>query len=266
MNRIEKAFQKNKPFIVYFTGGDGGIDYSVDCALAMIKGGADILEIGLPFSDPVADGPVIQRAHERALKDGTTASTILEIGKRIRAVSEIPLVLFSYYNPILQKGTAYLKDIKSSGFDAVLLVDLALPLNPDRSEPFFQYLVDAGLIPILLATPSSSEERLKEIAKAAKGFLYYVSQKGTTGARSKLADDFSDRMNRLRHYFSIPIVAGFGIADRASAESALEYADGFVVGSAAVKKIEEKISPIELTEFIRTLDPRNLNPIRKEEK
>lgn len=256
MNRIDKAFQKKKPFIGYLTGGDGGLDYSVACALALIEGGVDILEIGLPFSDPVADGPVIQKAHERSLARGTTSVTILEIARRLRQVSDVPLILFSYYNPILQKGTHYLRQLKSAGFDAVLIVDLAVPLNPNASEPFFQALIEAKLLPILLATPSTDQERLLQINKVAEGFLYYVSQKGTTGIRSKLANDFLPQMTRLRQYFQIPIVAGFGIADRASAESALKYADGFVVGSALVKKMEEKISPIELTKFAHSIDPR----------
>ena len=256
MNRIEKAFQKNKPFIGYLTGGDGGLDYSIDCALALIKGGVDILEIGLPFSDPVADGPVIQRAHERALKEGTIFATILEIARRVREVSDIPLVLFSYFNPILQKGVQYLHQVKASGFDAVLIVDLPTPMNGDDSEPFFSALMDAKLFPILLATPSTERERLLQISKVAQGFLYYVSQKGTTGIRNKLADDFSVQMTRLRQCIQIPIVAGFGIAERASAKSALEYSDGFVVGSAFVKKIEEKIAPHELTSFVQSIDPR----------
>ena len=256
MNRIDKAFQKTKPFIGYLTGGDGGLDYSISCALALIEGGVDILEIGLPFSDPVADGPVIQKAHERSLAEGTTSVTILEIAKRLREVSDVPLVLFSYYNPILQKGTQYLHQLKSAGFDAVLIVDLAVPVNPSDSEPFFKALIDAKLLPILLATPSTDQERLLQISKIAKGFLYYVSQKGTTGVRSRLANDFSSQMTRMRQYFQIPIVAGFGIADRPSAESALKYADGFVVGSAFVKKIEEKISPRELTKLAQLIDPR----------
>lgn len=256
MNRIEIAFKKTKPFIGYLTGGDGGLDYSVACAQALIKGGVDILEIGFPFSDPVADGPVIQKAHERALREKTTSETIVEIAKRLRETSDIPLILFTYYNPILQKGPQYLRQLKSSGFDAVLIVDLPVPSNEDESEPFFTNLMEAGLFPILLATPSSDEKRLLQISKLAQGFLYYVSQKGTTGIRTQLADDFSFQLARMRKYFQIPIVAGFGISDRSSATTALKYADGFVVGSAFVKKIEEKISPDELTTFTRSIDPR----------
>lgn len=259
MNRIEKDFKKTKPFLGYLTGGDGGLDYSLECALALIKGGVDILEIGFPFSDPVADGPVIQKAHERSLQEKTTSETILELGKRLRKASDVPLVLFSYYNPILQKGPQYLHQLRASGFDAVLIVDLAAPANPEESEPFFQALANAELLPILLATPSTDEKRLIQISKIAKGFLYYVSQKGTTGVRSKLADDFSEQIIRMRPYFQIPIIAGFGIADRTSAASALDHADGFVVGSAFVKKMEEKSPPETLTRLAQAIDPRNIN-------
>ena len=256
MNRIAQAFQQGQPFIGYLTGGDGGIDYCVDCALALIAGGVNILEIGLPFSDPVADGLVIQRAHQRALEQGTTASVILEIARRLRKVSDVPLILFSYYNPLLQKGDRYLHQLKSAGFDAALVVDLALPLHAPESEPFFIALQAAGLLPILLATPSTDRERLMQIHPFAQGFLYYVSQKGTTGVRSKLADDFSAQIARLRRHVHIPIAAGFGIADRASAKAALDHADGFVVGSAFVKKMEEKAEPFELKDLAQAIDPR----------
>ncbi len=256
MDRIAKAFQKKKPYIGYLTGGDGGFEYSVECAQALIEGGVDILEIGLPFSDPVADGPVIEKAHERALAAGTKPASILEMGRRLRKSTDIPLVLFSYYNPILQKGEQFLHQLKSAGFDAVLIVDLAVPLTPNTPEPFFDALLRADLLPILLATPSTDDERLVHISKIAKGFLYYVSQKGTTGVRNNLADDFASQIFRLRKYFKIPIAAGFGIADKTSAKNALEHADGFIVGSALVKKMAEKIPSKELVKFVQSIDPR----------
>lgn len=256
MNRISNAFQKRKPFIGYLTGGDGGIDYSVDCAKALIEGGVDILEIGLPFSDPVADGPVIQRAHQRALDQGTTSATLLEIGRRLRKVTDIPMILFSYYNPLLQKGDAYLKELKAAGFDGLLVVDLPAPIPPASSQAFFKALEAAGLIPILLATPSTPDERLIEIGKRANGFLYYASQKGTTGVRAKLADDFSQQIARIRPHAKAPIAAGFGIADQATAKAALSCADAFVVGSAFVKKMEENVAPAEIRKLAQSIDPR----------
>ncbi len=258
MDRIAKAFEKRNLYIGYLTGGDGGFEYSLECCLALVKGGVDILEIGLPFSDPVADGPVIEKAHARALSAGTNSDTILELAKGLRKETDIPLVLFSYYNPILQKGEKFLHQLKAAGFDAVLIVDLAVPLDSNAPEPFFDKLCQAGLLPILLATPSTDEARLIQISKVAKGFLYYVSQKGTTGVRSKLSEDFSSNIARLRKYFTIPIAAGFGFADRESAKNALEHADGFIVGSALVKKIAEKIPSNELSKFARSIDPRNV--------
>ena len=258
MNRIEKTFKHTTPFIGYLTGGDGGVEYSIQCALAMLQGGIDILEIGLPFSDPVADGIVIQKAHERALAAGTTSAAILEIAKAVRqANDQVPLVLFSYYNPLLQKGISYLHQLKEAGFDAVLVVDLPVPLNDKKPEPFFAQLESAKLLPICLATPSTDQKRLSNISQVAKGFLYYVSQKGTTGVRTALAEDFGTQIERMRPYFQIPIIAGFGIADRASASQALKYADGFVTGSAFVKKMEEKIAPQELALFVKSIDPRH---------
>lgn len=249
MNKIARAFEKRKPFIGYFTGGDGGIDYSVECALALIEGGVDILEIGFPFSDPVADGPVIARAHKRSLEQGTTASTLLKIAERLRESTDVPLVLFSYFNPLLQKGKPHLNALRLAGFDGVLIVDLP-------SGPFFHDMKDAGLNSIMLASPSTREGRMQEIEKLGEGFLYYVSQKGTTGVRSKLADDYAQQMARIRPHTKLPIAAGFGIADRASAEAALQCADGFVVGSAFVKLMEERADPAQLTRFAQDIDPR----------
>lgn len=255
MHRIDETFKNKKPFIGYLTGGDGGLDYSVACAQALIRGGVDILEIGFPFSDPVADGPVIQKAHERALENRANSTMILEIARRIRESSEVPLVLFSYFNPLLQLGKEYLQQLKTVGYDAVLIVDLPIPFR-DEIDPFFLEVLNIGLAPILLATPSSSDQRLSQISTYARGFLYYVSHKGTTGVRANLAEDFATKISRMRQHFSIPIVSGFGIGDRESAKEALEFADGFVVGSAFVEKIGEKTPLEELTLFARSIDPR----------
>lgn len=257
MDRLARSFKDKKTFIGYFTAGDGGLDYSVACGEALVEGGVDILEIGLPFSDPIADGPVIQRAHQRALDNGATSFTALETARRLRKNnSEIPLVLFSYYNPLLQKGKGFLKEVKDAGFDALLTVDLSIGTSDEDSNSFFHEIKNAGLLPIVLATPSTTEKRIEQIHPFAEGFLYYVSQKGTTGVRSQLADDFAIQMERLKKHFTLPIAAGFGIADRPSANKALEYADGFVVGSAFVKKIEERVDPQELKKLAQQIDPR----------
>jgi tryptophan synthase alpha chain len=255
MDRIAKAFQEGKPFIGYLTGGDGGVEYSVDSALALIDGGVNILEIGLPFSDPVADGPVIQRAHERALSGGANSYTVLEIARRLRKRTDIPLLLFSYYNPILKKGNSYLHQLKAAGFDAVLIVDLAVSGNSADAEPFFKALKEAKLLPILLATPSTSPERLQLISQVGKGFIYHVCQKGTTGVRSKLPEDLSFHNSRIRETTSLPVAAGFGIADRDNSRAALESADAFVVGSAFVKLMEERRGPAELKALAEAIRP-----------
>ncbi len=234
-------------FVGFITGGDGGIHYSVDCALQLIEGGVDIIELGLPFSDPIADGPVIQRSSHRALQSGTTSTTLLEMGKKIREKSEIPLILFSYFNPLLQKGKSYLDELKSAGFNGVIIVDLSQP------HPYFEQIKRAGLQRITLATPSTEEDRLKAIKP--EGFLYYACQKGTTGIKKRLPNDFALQIRRLRGCTSIPIVAGFGIASRESAKAALKEADGFVVGSAFVQLMEAKAPPEQLKLLAQKINP-----------
>ena len=187
MKQIDQAFKNKKSFVGYVVGGDGGIDYCVDCCLQMIDGGVDILEIGMPFSDPVADGPVIQRAAQRSLEQGTTSADIIEIGKRIKKKKDIPLVLFSYYNPLYKQGNAYLKALKEAGFDAVLVVDLPPPIEESDLHPYYSALKESGMDPIFLVSPSTDEQRLAQIAQEAKGFLYYACQKRDDRGKKTLA-------------------------------------------------------------------------------
>ncbi len=241
-------------FVGFVVGGDGGEDYCVECCLQLIEGGIDILEIGFPFSDPVADGPVIQRASERALKGGANGATLLRIAARIREKSAIPLILFTYYNPLLKKGDGYLKELKAAGYDAILVVDLPPP--KEKHHPYFDALEAAGLYPIFLVTPSTDDQRLTQIGEIAQGFLYYACQKGTTGVRDKLPEDFSLQISRIRQKTNLPIAAGFGIANRANAKEALQAADAFVVGSAFVKLMEQRVKPQELKRLAQDIDPR----------
>lgn len=256
MNKIEQAFKKGPAFIGFLTGGDGGVKYTVDCALQMVEGGVGILEIGFPFSDPIADGPVIQQASMRSLAAGTKAETLLEIAEGVRSKSEVPLVLFSYYNPLLKKGSGYLRELKESGYDAVLAVDLPPPIDGMDAHPYYQALSEAGLHPILIASPSTDCQRLGKIKEKSEGFLYYACQKGTTGVRKSLPDDFARNLVALRQDFGVPVAAGFGIADRETARKALEHADGFVVGSAFVKRMADKVEPEVLKQLARAIDPR----------
>jgi tryptophan synthase alpha chain len=262
MNRIEQIFKTRPAFIGFLTGGDGGVDYTIDCALAMLEGGVDILEIGFPFSDPIADGPVIQQASKRSLDQGTTSQTMLEIARGIRKKSDAPLVLFSYFNPLLKKGEKFLKEVNSAGFDAILAVDLPPPIDGMEKHPYYLQLTEAKLHPILLASPSTDPERLVRIKEKAEGFLYYACQKGTTGVRKALPDDFAYNLSRLRQQINIPVAAGFGIADRETALQAIEHANGFVVGSAFVKLMAQKADPNALKKLAMAIDPRDFSPQR----
>lgn len=256
MNSIEKAFKKGPAFIGFVSGGDGGVEYTIDCCLQLIEGGVDVLEIGMPFSDPIADGPVIQRASQRSLEQGTTSSTMLEIAQGIRQKANTPLILFSYFNPLLKRGQGYLRELKQAGFDAVLTVDLPPPINEETTHPYYTGLEEAGLQSILVATQSTSDERLEQIKMKSQGFIYYACQKGTTGMRDKLPIDFADNLMRLKKNLKVPVAAGFGIANKETAKIALQHANGFVVGSAFVKLMEEKACPTELKKLAQLIDPR----------
>ncbi len=253
MSRFRELFANKKPFIGYLTAGDGGIEYSVECAKALISGGIDILELGIPFSDPVADGPVIEKAHQRALVEGITPDKVLKIIENIRLFTEVPILIMSYYNPLLQKGKMYLKKLKRAGCDAILTLDLPLL---SQQEPFLLNMIEEGLIPIFLVTTTTTEKRLAQIDLFGGSFVYYVVHKGTTGVRETLPSDFSQQMQRLRKSIRLPIVAGFGIADQKSAREVLSLADGFVVGSAFVSLIEKRVAPEALTAFAQSIDPR----------
>jgi tryptophan synthase alpha chain len=242
---IADAFKKGPAFIAYLTAGDGGIEYSEKAALALIAGGVDLLEIGIPFSDPVADGPTIQRAMTRSLQAGTTPQHVLELVQRVRRETNIPIVLFSYYNPMLRAGEDFLQKAKECGASGILIVDL--PLEEAQTGPLEQ---------VFIVTPSTSEARLKSIAEKSQGFIYYACQKGTTGARKGLPEDFSKNVQRIKKNTQLPVAVGFGIADRSSAAEALQHADGFIVGSHFVEAIGKQVSPSELTRLAQQIDPR----------
>lgn len=243
MTRIERKFAQlkaegRKAFIPYITTGDPKMETTLELALALEKAGADVIELGVPFSDPIADGPVIQRATERALRNGVTLQKVLDLAKSIRQKSEIPLVLFSYYNPLLNHGLDRLaKDAVAAGFDAVLASDLTL----EESEVFVRTMRDSGLNTIFLVAPTSSRERMKAIAEASNGFLYAVSRTGVTGERQELADDLRDFLRTLRSFTKSPVAVGFGISRPEHVQAVWQEADGAIVGSSIVKKVEEYI-------------------------
>lgn len=253
MSRIDRLFERgNKVFVGYLTVGDGGLDRTLDAALALLAGGVDMLELGVPHSDPVADGPVIQRAASRALAAGTQLADVLELAARVRVRSAAPLLLFSYYNPLRAAGAAFLREAADAGCNGVLVVDLP----PEEAAEHLTAAGDAGLDTPFVVAPSTPPARLGLLAEVCSGFAYCVTRPGTTGVRAGLPEGFSAHMARLRQALPMPLVAGFGIADRTSAAQALAVADGFVVGSAFVAALEQGAPPAQLAALARDIDPR----------
>lgn len=252
MTRIEKQFaklrsEKRKAFIPYLTAGDPSLEATRDLVFAMEKAGADVIELGVPFSDPIADGPVIQRATERALANGVTLEKVLAVAKEIRKKSEIPLLLFSYFNPLLNHGLERLaKDAVASEIDGVLATDLTI----EESDKFVRIMRAANLNTVFLAAPTSSPERMKKIAAASTGFLYAVSRTGITGEQQRLASDLKDFLATLRVHTTAPIAVGFGISKPEHVRAIWAEADGAVVGSAIVKQIEQNMGKPELVERV----------------
>jgi tryptophan synthase alpha chain len=240
--RIERRFAECKSagrpaLVAYLTAGDPAPERTPELVLALERGGADVLELGVPFSDPVADGPVIQEASDRALKAGTTVAKVLEIAREIRKRSEIPLVLFSYLNPLLSYGLVRLaRDARESEIDGVLLTDLSVE---EAGEPVSQ-LRAQGLDTIFLAAPTSTERRLKLVAAYSSGFVYVVSRTGVTGERSSLAANVEPLCTKLRALTDKPLAVGFGVSKREHVAALGHYADGAVVGSAIMRVVDEQ--------------------------
>lgn len=241
MGRLSEVFkqadeQGRAALVAYFCAGDPDAETTVEVALAAAQHGADILELGMPFSDPTADGPAIQRASERALAGGMTLSGSLEVARRIRARSAIPIVLFGYYNPILAYGEeALCRDARAAGIDGLLVVDLppeecAVLRDPARRE---------GLDFVPLVAPTSSEARVALAAKVADGFIYYVSLTGVTGAASADFDEAAARAREVRARTQKPVAVGFGVSGAKDVKKLAQHVDGVVVGSALVKAVEQ---------------------------
>ena len=223
MSRISKAFANKDAFVGYLTAGDAGKKEFLD----LIQMGVNVLEIGIPFSDPVADGPVIQKAMERALKKGTTPEKVLQLVLDLRKETEAAMILFTYLNPIQRDLKGFLTKAKQAGADGILIVDLPI----EEGIEYRRLCEEIGLEPIFVIAPSTPPERIDEISKMAKGFLYYACRKGTTGARTGLPEDLADKIAQIREKSDLPIAVGFGISTREMADAVLKLADGFVVGS-----------------------------------
>jgi tryptophan synthase alpha chain len=247
--RIGHLFERaktegRKPFIAYITGGDPTPAHTVELVLALEKGGADLIELGVPFSDPVADGPVIQRGAERALAAGTTLALILDLARQIRLRSQIPILLFSYMNPLLRYGFERLsQDAATIGIDGVLMTDLCVE---EAREPV-ACMRRAGLDTVFLAAPTSTEERLKLVAEHSSGFIYAISRLGVTGEQTQLSSSAAPLCARVRALTSLPVALGFGISTPDHVRQAATIADGVVVGSAIVKFIENAANTPDLS-------------------
>jgi len=222
--------------IAYITAGDPSFDATLKYVLALAEAGADVIELGVPFSDPLADGPTIQRASERALKAGASLAGVLDLVRRIRQLSQVPLVLFSYYNPILQMGLEkFAAAAATAGADGVLATDL----TPEESEGYRCILAAHHLDTIFLGAPTSTDERLAKIAACSKGFLYLISRTGVTGAKDALPDDLPALLRRARGVTQLPLAVGFGISLPGHVSVLGGLADAAVVGSALVSEIEK---------------------------
>lgn len=249
MLRINQAF-KHQAKIAYLTAGDGGIEKSVEYFLSLAAGGATLLEVGIPYSDPVADGPVIQLAMERALAAKTTVASSLEIVRQIRAKSEVAMILFSYYNPIQSNLAEFLQQAKTAGADGVLIVDLPY----EEADNYRHCCKQLCLANITVIAPSTTATRMAKIlAHDNGGFVYYACQKGTTGARNGLPADLPEQLAAIRRASRLPIAVGFGVANCGMVAEILKLADGCVVGSHLVSQVAKKCSPEELTQFTKEL-------------
>jgi tryptophan synthase alpha chain len=239
--------------IVYVTVGDPRVEVTREVILAAIDAGADIIELGVPFSDPLADGPVIQRASERALKSRTTLRQVIDLGSEIRRQRpQVGLIIFSYLNPVLSMGVdRFCTALAAAGMDGALITDLTL----EEADEYLWKMRQHGLATVFLAAPTSTDSRLKAIAKNSSGFIYAVSRLGVTGARKEMSGDARDLVKRLRKHSKLPIAVGFGISNAGQFAAAAKFADGVVVGSAIVETIERNPGrePLAVANFIRGL-------------
>lgn len=263
MGRIDDAFSQlqregKKGFIPFITAGDPDLESTYKLLIELSRAGATVIELGVPFSDPMADGPVIQRASERALKHGFGLQEILDIAARARERITTPIILFSYFNPLLQFGLKPLAvAAKLAGVDGVLVTDL----TPEEAGDFSNELRANELDMIFLIAPTSTDARLRLVAKHARGFIYAVSRAGVTGARSTVSAEAETLVNRVRHFSKLPVAVGFGISSDNQVADVQRYADAVVVGSAIVGEIERLGTRddmvLRIGQFIQGLIPRS---------
>ena len=248
------SFNHKPGLVVYLTAGDPSLDATRAVALEAIDAGADVLELGVPFSDPLADGPVIQRASQRAVARGTRIGDVLKIAAEIRAARpKAGLVIFTYLNPILRYGLSrFADDAATAGADGVLVTDMIV----EEADEYLAEMDRAGLAPVFLAAPTSPDERLKAIATHSKGFIYAISRVGITGKQQSMTSDAAALVARIRRWSKLPIAVGFGISSAEHVARVAEFADAAVIGSAIVELIERstpQAAPEAVARFIKGL-------------
>ena len=261
MSRIQKrltSLNGKKALVAFFTAGDPDLNASKDIFSTIETHGADIVEIGVPFSDPLADGPTIQASSHRSLKNGTTLKKIIQLVTEIRKNSELPVILMTSFNPIFVYGQKdFVADVTKAGVDGLIIPDLP----PEEAESFLD--ISEGLDIIFLLAPTSTADRIQEIGKISKGFVYYISLTGTTGTKESIAVGLNEKVGEIKKAVSLPVFIGFGISGPEQAKQAVEAGDGVILGSAIVKIIENNHDPVErdrkLGEFISSIQ-KAINP------
>ena len=255
MSRIANAFGKLKPenrkgFIPFITAGDPDLNTTRELIVELARVGATLIELGIPFTDPMADGPIIQRASERALRHGFGIDDVLQTVSQVRKQTDVPIILFSYFNPLLQFGVERLaREAKRVEIDGVLVTDLV----PEEAAEFASILRQNDLDMIFLVAPTSTDERLKLVAEHASGFIYAVSRAGITGAREEMSAEAEKLVRRVRQFSDLPVAVGFGISKPAHVADVWRYADAAVVGSAIVDLIERSAGSDDLVKQVGEL-------------
>lgn len=260
MNRIDGVFaalrkKGEKALIPYVTCGDPDIKFTEKLVSVLADSGADMVELGIPYSDPVADGPTIQKASVRALKGGVTLENIFALAERLRKKIEIPLIIMTYYNPVYVMGVEnFVKKAAAAGMDGLIIPDLPL----EEACQLKTLADNNGINLIFLVAPTSTKERIQKISQMARGFIYCVSVAGVTGARQKVSNSLESFLNRIRIQTSLPLAVGFGISSPDTARKASQHADGVIVGSALIERLEKNINNShqalkEASDFIRNL-------------
>ena len=264
MNRIEERFQRlkkvgQKGFVVYIGAGDPDLDATHDLALAFDEIGVDVLELGVPFSDPLADGLVNQLAAQRGLESGTTPGRLLETVAKIRETTQIPIVLYVYFNILHKRGlTEFVNAAAAAGVDGLLVLDLP----PEESENYESLMADAGICPIYLVAPTTPPDRVALIVKRGRGFIYYVSREGVTGMQQTVSETIGEMTGIIRENTDIPIAVGFGISNPEQAAAVAKNAEAVVVGSAIVNQIADKGNTPDLVPHVKAFTAKLITGIR----